>query len=300
MDFVFEQLNKAGIALRLEEPLQLHTSFRIGGPVQAMLFPQGEAQLIQALTCLKEAGCTPLLIGNGSNLLAADGPISRVIVKTHDGVGEIRRLDESGIYVSAGALLSRAAVFARDLGLSGLEFAHGIPGTLGGAVVMNAGAYGGEMAHVIETVDFLDEESMTRMTLGEDALDFSYRHSRFSHKNHAILGAKLALHPADPREIQARMEELSQRRKASQPLHLPSGGSTFKRPKEGYAAALIDEAGLKGYRIGGAEVSKKHAGFVVNAGGATCEDVLRLMDHIRETVFLRTGITLEPEIQLIQ
>ena len=300
MDFVFEQLKKAGIAFRLEEPLQLHTSFRIGGPVQAMLFPQGEAELIRALTCLKEAGCTPLLIGNGSNLLATDGPISRIAVKTHDGVGEIRRIGENSIYVSAGALLSRAAVFARDLGLSGLEFAHGIPGTLGGAVVMNAGAYGGEMAHVVETVDFLDGGNMARMTRPADALDFSYRHSYFSHKNHVVLGAKLALHPANPQEIQARMEELSQKRKASQPLHLPSGGSAFKRPKEGYAAALIDRAGLKGYQIGGAAVSEKHAGFVVNVGGATCEDVLRLIDHIRETVLLQTGILLEPEIQFIQ
>ena len=300
MDFVFNELERAGICVIRGEPLKAHTSFRIGGPVRAMCFPQGETELIQAVKCLEAAGCVPLLIGNGSNLLAADGPIDRVVIKTHDGVGEIRQVDEKSIYVSAGVLLSRAAVFARDLGLTGLEFAHGIPGTLGGAVVMNAGAYGGEMAHVVQRVDFLEKTGLTRESLETEALEFSYRHSRFSHTNDVILGANLTLTPSDPHEIQGKMEELSQKRKASQPLNLPSGGSTFKRPKQGYAAALIDQAGLKGYTIGGAQVSEKHAGFVVNRGEATCEDVLRLIDHIRETVFQQTGITLEPEIQLVQ
>ena len=300
MEILFKELEKAGMEIARGEPLKGHTSFRIGGPVEAMLFPKGEEAFIQAVKTLKEAGCDPLLIGNGSNLLGADGPISRVAVKTHDGVGAIRQIDDRTIYVSAGVLLSRAAVFARELGLSGLEFAHGIPGTLGGAVVMNAGAYGGEMAQVVGAVDVLDESTMDRQSLEAADLDFSYRHSRFSHTKDVVLGAKLTLLPGDPLDIQGRMEELARRRRTSQPLDLPSGGSTFKRPKEGYAAALIDGAGLKGYTVGGAQVSEKHAGFVVNLGEATCGDVLRLMDHVRERVFRQTGILLEPEIQLIQ
>ena len=299
MEFACKELTRAGIAYAKEEPLCAHTSFRIGGPVEVLVFPKSEEELIFAVKCLENLGKAPLILGNGSNILAADGPISRVIIKTHDGVGNLRQVDETAIYVSSGALLSKAATFAKEIGLTGLEFAHGIPGTMGGAVVMNAGAYGGEMAQVIRSVDFLEKAGLSRKSLKTPDLDFSYRHSRFSNTDDVILGAVLTLNPGNAAEIQAKMDELSQKRRNSQPLNFPSGGSTFKRPQGGYAAALIDEAGLKGHTIGGAQVSEKHAGFVVNRGDATCADVLRLIEHIQETVLRQTGIALEPEIELI-
>jgi len=298
METIFQQLTQAGISFRREEPLSKHTSFHIGGPVRAMVFPVGEEQLILAARVLREARVRPLLIGNGSNLLAADGPIDRIAIKTQ-GASRIEvESGGEGIYASSGASLSRIATFARDLGLTGLEFAHGIPGSLGGAVYMNAGAYGGEMAQVVRSVRYLDED-LAEQTLGGAELGFSYRHSCFSGTEALILGACLTLRVGDPVEIGAKMNELAGKRSASQPLERFSGGSTFKRPKEGYAAALIEEAGLKGYAIGDAQVSEKHAGFVINRGSATCDEVLRLMAHVQETVFARTGIWLEPEVQMV-
>jgi len=298
MQKVIEQLEQSGLRVLRDEPLSQHTSFRIGGPVRGMVFPEGEAELIQAVKLLHEADIVPLLIGNGSNLLPADTPIDRIAIKTQDGVSHLERLEGNVIYASAGTRLSRLATFARDEGLTGLEFAHGIPGTLGGAIFMNAGAYGGEMAGVVRRVFYLDK-NLTRQAAKGDDCTFSYRHSRFSDTKELILGAELALTPGDPAEIGARMAELAEKRRCSQPLDLPSGGSTFKRPKTGYAAAMIDEAGLKGYTIGGAQVSEKHAGFVVNCGGATCADVLAVMKHVQETVFARTGIRLEAEVEQI-
>ena len=298
METVIKTLTQAGLSLREHEPLSEHTSFRIGGPVRAMVFPEGEDQLVLAARILRETGSSPLLIGNGSNLLAADGPIDRIAIKTQGEMLRIARREGNCIYASAGMLLSRVATAARDLGYTGLEFAHGIPGTLGGAVFMNAGAYGGEMAQVVTRVRYLDEALDERTLPGSEA-DFAYRHSRFSETDEIILGAQLTLTPGDPAEIAAKMDELAQKRRSSQPLEWPSGGSTFKRPKEGYAAALIEQAGLKGYTIGGAQVSEKHAGFVINRGGATCEDVLRLMAYIQETVYQQTGIQLEPEVKVV-
>jgi len=304
MEPVIRQLKQAGLRVLEHEPLSKHTSFRIGGPVRAMVFPDiyGEAQLVLAAQILREAGIQPLLIGNGSNLLAADGPMDRIAIKTHDGMSQIEhRIERRGgncIYAPAGMLLSRVATAARDLGYAGLEFAHGIPGTLGGAVYMNAGAYGGEMAQMVTQVRYLDE-TLTLQTAGTAELGFAYRHSRFSGAEDIILGAELHLQPGKREEITAKMDELAQKRKTSQPLEWPSAGSTFKRPKEGYAAALIEQAGLKGCAIGGAQVSEKHAGFVINRGGATCEDVLRLMAHIQETVYRRAGMQLEPEVKVV-
>jgi len=299
MEKIIAQLSQAGLRIAEEEPLSRHTSFRIGGPVRAMVFPAGEAELIEAIALLHAAGIEPLLIGNGSNLLASDGVIDRIAVKTHDGVAKLERLPQDNtIYASAGVLLSRVAVYAREFGLSGLEFAHGIPGTLGGAIFMNAGAYGGEMAQVLTRVHYLDE-THTRQTMEGAQCGFSYRHSRFMDTKALILGAELSLAKGASGEIGARMAELAEKRRASQPLEFPSGGSTFKRPKDGYAAALIDEAGLKGYTVGGAQVSEKHAGFVINRGGATCIDVLRVMEHVQEVVYQRTGILLEPEVEMV-
>jgi len=298
MQTIIQTLQQNGLHIVENEPLSRHTSFRIGGSVRGMVFPKNEEELIQAVTLLQETGIAPLLIGNGSNLLASDDPIDRIAIKLHDGVSHMERLDGNAIYASAGSLLSRVAVFARDQGLSGLEFAHGIPGTLGGAIFMNAGAYGGEMAHVITRVYYLDNK-LTRQTIENPECNFSYRHSCFMDTKELILSAEITLTSNNPAEIGARMTELAEKRRNSQPLEYPSGGSTFKRPKEGYAAAMIDEAGLKGYTVGGAQVSEKHAGFVVNRGGATCADVLRLMEHVQETVFARTGVLLEPEVELI-
>ncbi|MCL2588572.1 MAG: UDP-N-acetylmuramate dehydrogenase [Oscillospiraceae bacterium] len=298
MEAVIKQLIQAGLRVEEQVPFSAHTSFRIGGPVRAMVFPAGEAQLVSAIRILRAADIRPILIGNGSNLLADDGAIDGIAVKTFDSEARIEARTDNTIYAPAGALLSRVATRARDLGLTGLEFAHGIPGTLGGAVYMNAGAYGGEMAQVVSQVRYLDGKLDVQTASGSE-LGFAYRTSRFVGTDDIILGAELQLQPGDPAEIQAAMDDLAARRRASQPLEMPSGGSTFKRPREGYAAALIDEAGLKGYAIGGAQVSEKHAGFVVNRGGATCADVLRLMAHIQETVYRRTGITLEPEVKRI-
>ncbi len=211
----------------------------------------------------------------------------------------IRRLDDVTLEADAGVLLSRLAVYAQQAGLAGLEFAHGIPGTLGGAVMMNAGAYGGEMKDVLSSVSFLDSDAeLFRLPAGE--LGLGYRRSIFSDTGSIILDAEIRLTPGDRGEIGARMRELAQKRRASQPLDLPSAGSTFKRPAGGYAAALIDQAGLKGFAIGGAQVSEKHAGFVVNRGGATFEDVLRLMAHIEKTVFEKSGVRLEPEVRILK
>ena len=298
METIRKQLIQQGIRVTEHEPLSAHTSFRIGGPVRAMVFPHGTDQLIQTARILRDAGIAPILIGNGSNLLAADGPIDKIAVKTCDSAAEVMQRTADRVYAPAGMLLSRVATSARDLGRAGLVFAHGIPGTLGGAVYMNAGAYGGEMAQVVTQVDYLDENLTEQTATGTD-LAFAYRHSRFVGTDTLILGAEMALTPGDPAEIQVEMEALAAKRKASQPLEWPSGGSTFKRPKEGYAAALIEQAGLKGYAIGGAPVSEKHAGFIINRGGATCDDVLRLMAHIQETVYQRTGIPLEPEIRRV-
>ncbi|MCL2569397.1 MAG: UDP-N-acetylmuramate dehydrogenase [Oscillospiraceae bacterium] len=299
MQVIIAELTAAGLRVLESEPLALHTSFRIGGPVRAMVLPNGEAEIVLAAQILRETGIRPIIIGNGSNLLADDGPIDAVVLKTQNGASaEVQQLSAHTIYAPAGMLLSRVATAARDLELTGLEFAHGIPGTLGGAIYMNAGAYCGEMAQVVSEVRYLDENLVERTISGDEA-GFAYRHSRFSDTDAIILGATLTLSPGDRAEIQAKMDDLAGRRKASQPLEWPSGGSTFKRPKEGYAAALIEEADLKGFVVGGAQVSEKHAGFVINRGGATCDDVLRLMEHIQETVYQRTGILLEPEIKRI-
>ena len=256
------------------EPMSRHCSFRIGGPCDAMLLPSSVSEVETVCALLAEAGEKPLLIGNGTNLLVIDA-----------------------LRAESGVTLSRLASFAAARSLAGLEFAHGIPGTLGGAVSMNAGAYGGEMKDVVTSVTYLDEGLSVRET---DDAGFSYRHSRFSDTGCIVLGAEVSLHEDDPDAVRERMRSLAERRRSSQPLDMPSAGSTFKRPAGGYAAALIDEAGLKGCAVGGAQVSEKHAGFVVNRGGASFDDVLRLIEHIQNEVYRVSGIELEPEVKIIR
>ena len=281
-----------------DEPMAKHTSFRIGGPARRMAFPKTREQLVVLAGLLQEAGIEPLLLGNGTNLLVADEGLDTVVVNTSAQLSRVEQTGECELTADAGVSLCQLALFAWKQGLAGLAFAHGIPGTLGGGVVMNAGAYGGELKDVIADVTALYPDGVR--TLTADEMGFSYRHSVVSSGEGIVLGAKLKLEPGDPNAIKAKMDELMARRKASQPLEFPSAGSTFKRPPGHYAGPLIESCGLKGARIGGAEVSCKHAGFVVNAGGATCADVLALMEKVQKTVFDTYGVLLEPEVKIVR
>ena len=292
-----EELRSAipGLPLAEREGLSAHCSFHIGGPAELFAEPRSEAELIALLRLLKERGARVLLLGKGTNLLIADGGFRGVAVHVGEALSEISA-EGTTLTAGAGITLSALAQKAREKGLSGLEFAHGIPGSLGGAVVMNAGAYGGEMRDVVVSVRYLDAEGELRETAD---LDFAYRHSRFSDGADTVLSATLRLTPGDPAAIAARMAELGEKRRASQPLSLPSAGSTFKRPATGYAAAMIDGAGLKGLTVGGAQVSEKHAGFVVNTGNATCADVMELMEEVKRRVYEKYGVELEPEVKIV-
>ena len=279
------------------EPMSRHCSFRIGGACDAMLLPSSIEDVEAVCALLAECGEKPFLMGNGTNLLVTDAPLHRIVLRMGEDFSRIDPVNGTALRAESGATLSRLALFAAARGLAGLEFAHGSPGTLGGAVSLNAGAYGGEMKDVVTSVTYLDKDLSLRET---DDAGFSYRRSRFSDTDCIVLGAKISLHEDDPNAIRERMRLLAERRRSSQPLDMPSAGSTFKRPAVGYAAALIDEAGLKGYTVGGAQVSEKHAGFVVNRGGACFDDVLRLIEHIQSEVYRVSGIELEPEVKIIR
>lgn len=279
-------------------PLAKHTSFRIGGPARRMAFPRDGSQMVLLMEEAQVCGAAPLVIGNGTNLLFPDEGVDRLVVNTRDMSGV--SLDAEGrVAAEAGASLARTAVFAQQHGLAGMEFAHGIPGSVGGAVCMNAGAYGGEMRQVVHSAVVLFPEEGIRTLAGEE-LAFSYRHSLLTDRPDAVvLRAVLTLEAGEPAAIREKMDELMARRKASQPLEYPSAGSTFKRPEGYYAAALIDQCGLKGLTVGGAQVSEKHAGFIINRGGATCADVTALMTEIQKRVWEATGVRLEPEVKVI-
>ena len=287
-----------GLELRDNEPMYRHTTFRVGGPVALMALPRSVEELSTAVSLAKEAGIEPFFLGRGSNLLVADRGAEAFLIKLAGGLDRLELLGENSLYVGAGVTLAQAAVFALEHALTGLEFAHGIPGTLGGGVFMNAGAYDGELSQVISWADVLDETGRRFRLEGPD-LELGYRTSVFSRKPWVVTGARLDLTPGDPAAIRARMEDLSHRRRSKQPLEFPSAGSTFKRPAGHFAGALIQEAGLKGVRIGGAQVSEKHAGFVVNTGGATSDDILSLIRLVRDTVLEKTGVLLEPEVRML-
>ena len=283
-----------------DEPMSHHTSFRIGGGAKRMAFPKTGEELASVLRIAKECGGETFLLGNGTNLLVADEGLDRLVVDTTKYLQKIELLSDGvTIRAEAGASLASIAVFAWKNSLMGLEFAHGIPGSLGGAVVMNAGAYNGTMDQVVTKVTALMPDGEIRTLKGEE-LDFRYRHSVFSDCDAVVLSAELQLAHGDEAAIRAEMDGLMQRRRSSQPLEFPSAGSTFKRPVGHYAGALIEKNGLKGTRVGGAEVSEKHAGFVINRGGATCADVLALMEQIRATVLEHDGVELEPEVKIIR
>lgn len=280
------------------EPMSRHCSFRIGGACDAMLLPSSIEDVEAVCALLAECGEKPFLMGNGTNLLVTDAPLHRIVLRMGEEFSRVDPVNGTALRAESGATLSRLALFAAARGLAGLEFAHGIPGTLGGGVVMNAGAYGGELKDVVTEVTALYPDGVKVLTPAE--LDFSYRHSVFSAGEGIVLGAKVKLESGDPDAIKAKMDDLMARRKASQPLELPSAGSTFKRPTGYYAGPLIEGCGLKGCRVGGAEVSSKHAGFVVNVGGATCADVLALIEKVQKTVYDAHGVMLEPEVKIIR
>ena len=285
------------LELRFDESMAKHTSFRIGGPAEVMAFPRNQEELSRLLKVSALLDTKPAILGAGTNVLAPDGGLPGLTVCLKDCMDGIERIGDTAIRVAAGVTMTRAAVFAANLGLSGLEFAHGIPGTVGGGVYMNAGAYGGEIKDVCAAVEVMDMDGNVRTLTGEE-MGFSYRHSALEETGDIVLSAVFQLTAATAEEIKGKMKELMGKRSASQPLDLPSAGSAFKRPVGGFAAALIDRAGLKGYTVGGAAISTKHAGFAVNLGGASAEDVKNLLKQVSDIVFDRSGIRLEPEVRI--
>lgn len=275
------------------ESMKLHTTFRTGGEADTFIE-------VSSVNDVKAAAATYdnlLVIGNGSNLLVSDKGIHQPVLHLLNEFNKIELLDDGEIYAEAGALLSRVAAFARDNSLAGLEFASGIPGSVGGAVVMNAGAYGGEMKQVITFVDvFMNGEVKT---IPASEMDFDYRHSRAMDEDMVILAMRVKLIPGNPDEITALMKDFNQRRRDKQPVEFPSAGSTFKRPTGYFAGKLIQDAGLAGFQIGGARVSEKHCGFVINAGNATSKDVYDVIKHVQKTVLEKLGVVLETEVRLI-
>ena len=285
------------IELAFQEPMSRHTSFRIGGPVEVMAFPKNKEELAAILKASALMDLKPAILGAGTNILAPDEGIKGVVICLKDSMDGVEQLDETHIRVAAGVTMTRAAMFAANLGLSGMEFAHGIPGTIGGGVYMNAGAYGGEICQICESVEVMDMDGNV-CALSNEKMKFSYRHSVLEDQQAIVLGATFHLNPSDTETIKATMKELQAKRSASQPLDLPSAGSAFKRPVGGFAAALIDQAGLKGYAVGNAGISQKHAGFAVNLGGATADEMKQLLRQVSDIVFEKSGIRLEPEVRI--
>ena len=283
--------------LRFCEPMSRHTSFRIGGNAEVMAFPKTADELAMLLKTSALLDSKFAILGAGTNVLAPDEGISGLIICLKDCLDGMQQLDRTHIRVMAGVTMSRAAVFAANLGLGGMEFAHGIPGSVGGGVYMNAGAYGGELCQIVESVQVMDVEGNIRRYSNAE-MGFSYRHSVLEDSFGIVVSVDFCLEERSPEAIKARMKELIGKRSASQPLDLPSAGSAFKRPVGGYAAALIDQAGLKGYRVGGAAISTKHAGFAVNLGEATADDVKKLLQQVSDKVYENSGIRLEPEVRI--
>ena len=289
-----------GLELHENEPMCAHCSFRIGGPVRALAAPQDVTGLTKLCYYLKKHELAPYILGNGTNILFPDEGLKDLFIVSTEKLTKMFLLPDGAIYAEAGVSLSKLASFAQQNGLTGLEFASGIPGSVGGGLMMNAGAYGGELKDAVESVviHFLPEQALYELTNEQCA--FSYRTSLFQKMpGCVIVSGVFRLKKGDPEKIAEKMRELNAKRREKQPLDLPSAGSAFKRPEGGFAAALIDEAGLKGYTVGGAQVSEKHAGFVVNIGGATSHDVYDLMMHIRRTVYEHSKVVLEPEMIIL-
>ena len=298
MEQLKQQLQAAGIPYRENEPLAAHCTFKIGGPAQVFVQPEREEQLCRAIALCKQQRTRYYVLGNGSNILFADEGYQGAVLDV-SALHSVVEVNGTTLCAGAGVRLSTLCKAALEHALTGLEFAYGIPGTVGGAGYMNAGAYGGEMKDVLTAVRYLTAEGKIVKAPAAE-LDLGYRHSAFETNDGCILSAVLQLQHGDPAAIRARMEELMQKRIDKQPLDKPSAGSTFKRPAGAFAAALIDQCGLRGYRHGGAAVSEKHCGFVVNLGGATCTDVLALCEEVRAIVKEKTGYDLEKEIRVVK
>lgn len=283
---------------RLDEPMKLHTTFKIGGPADCLIFPASMEETEKVLALVNEYKLPLTILGNGSNVLVQDKGIRGVVVKFARPMAKIRH-EGTRIIAGVGALLKDVSEAAAQSSLTGLEFACGIPGSIGGAIFMNAGAYDGEMKNVADTVRTVDRAGNIH-TYSRDELDLGYRHSRFQDNGEAIVEVELCLEPGDSKAIRAKMDDFTQRRESKQPLEMPSAGSTFKRPKGYFAGTLIQETGLKGLQVGGAQVSTKHAGFVVNAtGDATAADVRGLIHEVQQRVYEKHGVMLHPEVRII-
>ncbi len=278
----------------VSEPMKNHTTFRIGGEADAMVRISDKEELAKVLRYLGQVEIPYYIVGNGSNLLVSDNGYRGVIIEIADKMNEVR-VEGSCLVCRAGALLSKVARVAYENGLTGFEFAAGIPGTIGGGVVMNAGAYGGELKNVVTQVTVMDKNGEEMIFTNED-MEFGYRTSLIKKYPYIVTEVKLQLAEGDKNIIRETMDDLAARRREKQPLEYPSAGSTFKRPEGYFAGALIQDAGLKGYSVGGAQVSEKHSGFVINKDGATAEDVRNLMAHVQRTVQEKFGVTLEPEV----
>ena len=299
MKNLITELSERNISFIENEPMKNHTTFKTGGNARVFICPESEEQLSEILKLIKNNSLKPFILGNGSNLLVSDDGIKdRPVIYIDDGLDFVRLVDETTIEVGAGASLSSLCRFALENGLSGLEFAFGIPGSCGGAAFMNAGAYGGEMKDVVVRCNHLDFNG-NKGHFDRDELDFGYRHSVYSDNDCVITSIVLSLEKGEKEEIQAKMRELLQRRKDKQPLEYPSAGSVFKRPEGYFAGALIEQSGLKGKRIGGAMVSEKHAGFIINYENATTKDVLDLVKFCQDTVMEKFGVMLEREIKSV-
>jgi UDP-N-acetylmuramate dehydrogenase len=292
-----EELKNIGCELQENIDLAPYTSFRIGGKCKYVVKPNNFTQINEIVSILKKHNIDYYFLGNGSNVLVSDNGYDGAIILLANSLNNFK-IDNATIECESGVTLSKLCSVALEHNLSGLEFAFGIPGTVGGAVYMNAGAYGGEMKDVISSCTYLDENNEIK-TIYRNEMDLSYRHSIFTDTKCCIISATFELQKDDPKDIKNRMNDYMTRRKTKQPLEYPSGGSTFKRPEGNYASALIEQCGLKGYRVGDAMVSEKHSGFVINVGKATCDDVLNLVDHIKQVVFEQTGYELECEIKTL-
>ena len=298
MEQLKQLLTAAGIAYKENEPLAAHCTFKIGGPARLFVQPTDRAQLCRAVALCKVQGVRYYLLGNGSNILFADEGYNGAVLDI-SSMQDTVEVHGTQLTAGAGVRLSTLCKTALEHGLTGLEFAYGIPGTVGGAVYMNAGAYGGEMKDVLTTVQYLTAEGEVKESAASE-LDLRYRHSIFEENGGCILSAQFALTPGEPEAIRAKMDELMAKRLDKQPLDKPSAGSTFKRPQGAFAGKLIEDCGLRGFTVGGAQISEKHCGFVINRGGATCADVLALIEKVQKTVYDAHGVMLEPEVKIIR
>lgn len=282
--------------IRIDEPMSRRTTFRVGGPADVLFLPESAGQVVRALDAVRAAGVPAVVIGNGSNLLVRDKGIRGLVVALGEGFSEVR-IDGETVEAQAGVSLAKLAAAAQSAGLSGLEFASGIPGSLGGGCAMNAGAYGGQLSDVLVDAQVLMDGEIR--TLSNAEMQMGYRTTRPLREGGIVLSARFALKRDDPGAILARMKELNARRRDKQPLNFPSAGSTFKRPEGYFAGALIEGAGLKGRSVGGAQVSEKHAGFIINTGGATAADILALIGVVQDEVQARSGVRLETEVRIL-